>query len=495
MLVSPRILTLLMLLSLSILACEKRGEEGSGDVKVESNQKDMAASGAARGDTSFAICSSLEAFLANDQHQKPSASCCWQGQTLGSSGCQGVPTSCPEPLLVHPPEQRCDVCAGAPSCQEALVSCKAEGGKSCLIAASNYARNSQGLRDDLLRSTSLFLAACEAGNLLACNNAAIHFERAIGVSQDITRAISLFERSCPREQEVAPGCKNLARIYQLQGKRAQARDLLSERCTSFSSPAECSELLNLEYGEALGAQVRDEAAKPDFVRLVELAKKACDLEKFPKGCTQLATLLIASSQVEKSSEAKKDGDDAPLPEEALELLDKACAAREPTACFELAKLYHSGESGIEQDEKRAFALYDGACQGQVIAACGQAAMLYTRFAVAPPTTMDNQARIQRALQLGALACSQAEISGCQALAMLEHTGERAASDHLARIRTSAKQACSATPSNLLQCALLGELQVRGLGGDLALEEGKATLENACSRGVIGACQRLSSFKK
>lgn len=461
------IIILTALVFMPLVACEQNTPSSGTSTSQHTTADESQAS---QNSSAASICSSWQEF------QSEGSACCWKGQTMSNGSCQGTPTQCPEPLLLFPPSNRCDPCAGAPSCTEALKDCK-EGGQACFVAATKYASNSNGLKEDLLRSTSLFLEACNQGHLVACNNAAIHFEQGVGVSFDLDRALELFKKSCPEKEKEAPGCKNLARIYQYQGKSKLAVNLLESRCDAFSQPHECSALLNLRVGESMAS-----GQEPDFNALLKLANKSCS-DDFQKGCTQLATLLIS-----------QQGSKASAPVQAVDLLEKACAAEEPSACVELATLYQKGLTRAGKDDSKAFELYEKACKLNQINACGSLSLYYLRPNLPAAEPVSAQVRRQRAVQLGQLACSRAEMTGCQTLAMLSSGQDQAATQALTQIRQQAGIACDnhKVPS---MCSLLGELEIRGLGGERNLQQGLKRLDDACKRGVVGACQRRTQFKK
>lgn len=327
-----------------------------------------------------------------------------------------------------------------------------------------------------MRATSLFLASCEAGNLLACSNAGIHYERGVGAPRDTERATALFMQACPRDKAIAPGCNNLARIYRLEQKHELADELLATRCEKFEAPAECSSLIN-----RLVAQPPDGDPRAHQQRLIKLGELACK-PSYQKGCTQLATLLRTFSP-----------DDANVLKRATTLLDDACAQDVPAACLELGKINQQGITGQEPDLARAFVLYEKACKLNVFAACGPVAMLYLRIDVpVPDGDLSIQMRRQRARQLGQLACTQGELSGCNAMAILAKGGDEEAQKSLVATRAQVKAQCVSEKSPM-GCALLGEIEVRGLGGPRELKQGLLHLEQACKSGVVGACQRRASF--
>ena len=83
---------------------------------------------------------------------------------------------CPAGTLPNFNTRQCDVCGGSKRCEAALADCKEEG-NFCLDEGLVFAKNANGLVDDLVRASGLFRAACEKGNLKACNNLGVHLER------------------------------------------------------------------------------------------------------------------------------------------------------------------------------------------------------------------------------------------------------------------------------------------------------------------------------
>lgn len=55
-------------------------------------------------------------------------------------------------------------------------------------------------------------------------------------------------------------------------------------------------------------------------------------------------------------------------QQALRLLEQACASEDPAACYQLGRLLRSGEAG-ERDPERALELASFACRSRILAAC------------------------------------------------------------------------------------------------------------------------------
>ena len=414
-------------------------------------------------------------------------SCCWPGQTTtrdAQGRCLGTPSSCPEPLLVFPPEQRCDPCAGSSLCADALAAECEPSGQACYEAAKRYMLGSDGLTEDRARATTLMLAACDAGHLDACSLAALHLERGVGLSADLERAEALYARSCPLDAESvsAPGCVSLARLKLSRGELNEALDLLTDRCEAHQDASACSMKLNALMATPLESlpQAHSLTATERPGALAALAQRACQGDH-PPGCTQLAVLLLAST--DRTAESV---------ERARELLTGACGRGHHVACLELAKLYHRGVPELfEPRLDQAVLRYEQACQANVLSACAPLSTLYLRpdLKLKALEALSDRARRSRARQLAEMACAPGEFTGCGLLAIMEQGGDQAAEAALSATRERATTACleGATP----WCTLLAEMQHRGLGGARDIAASRQRFDSACRAGDQLACRQLA----
>jgi TPR repeat protein len=223
-------------------------------------------------------------------------------------------------------------------------------------------------------------AACDGGDLAAC-------ERFVAVGDIDVASLPLLEKAC--QAQVRGACL-------LRDQSAFAVDRDQGRVRSSIVACDAGELDACRFVEAssddpaaqLAAQVvlcrGDDAASceavahaarhedDDLSRALELYRKACKLDADLESCDDIEDFeeQLAEQRVEQQHEdeatACERGDVAACtaighrtdePEDALVIWDRACAQRDPHAC------YHSGELRAEDDPERARVDLTIACNG------------------------------------------------------------------------------------------------------------------------------------
>ena len=100
------------------------------------------------------------------------------------------------------------------------LSCDAGDAAACDHLAFMY-QYGDGVTQDLTRAVSLFQQACDGGDMPGCNNLGFMYEMPLGVTQDFARARSLFQQACDGGE--MSGCYNLGAMYEMA--RASHRTL------------------------------------------------------------------------------------------------------------------------------------------------------------------------------------------------------------------------------------------------------------------------------
>ncbi len=247
---------------------------------------------------------------------------------------------------------------------------------------------------------------CGGGDMRACSNLGVFFERGLGGEQSDARAAELFLRAC--NQKEATGCFNLGTRY--QKGRGVARDW--EKAAGFFA-ASC------ERGHASAcsaeADLYDQGGHglaQDPARSAALYGTACEAG-FAAGCFNLGTSYQAGAGV------KKD------PARALALYEKACYAKPaafPPGCNNSGHMLLRGD-GVEKDVAKgaanlarmcSLAAEPGRDQGTRragVVACMTAAPLFERGEGVPQ-------KKDGARELYQSACNLGDQGGCEAAARL-----------------------------------------------------------------------------
>ena len=318
--------TLVIALS-ALLGCQnfscrigKSTEERVQDALTENGFEDVVLS-AAEGEDKFAYTGRKGPYLCRGQVQVEGNEVRWQGD-------------CNEPLAFEALE---------PLCNEGNV-------EACTLAARRLV-NGDGVAADLTRSTTMFKAACEGGNGLACFYEGLAYARGDrGVERDLAVAFSKYDNAC--QAGVAEACHNLASMILDQptpsaADRGRVRALLEQNCTE-AQKLSCGLL-----GQAL-ADGRHMDADPPRAR--QLLTDACAASQFAS-CGTLGLMMLR-------------GQGGPADASAGVLhLTRACEANLPVPCAELGRAYVQG-AGVPADPARGRSFLQRACNQGHGGACG-----------------------------------------------------------------------------------------------------------------------------
>jgi|GEM_PF-3418559 len=368
---------------------------------------------------------------------------------------------CPAGTLPNFNTRQCDVCGGSKRCEAALADCKEEG-NFCLDEGLVFAKNANGLVDDLVRASGLFRAACEKGNLKACNNLGVHLERGLGVAKDLEAALEHYKKSCT--EDARDGCVNLAALLEKRGQLASAHQIYEQECKSDVPPACYNLAISLE---------RSPPGIRDLERAKTLYEKACEL-KHPGACNNLGAMLARLGGIEKNKE---------MIVAARASYQKGCELGQPAACRNLGAMAEKGEGG-PRDLSTARGSYDSACRAGDINACA-------RFALFDARGLAGEVNIERAVKLSMLACSNAEMLGCTTLGSLEQQGKTEAKAGLFAARKELVRRCEAKRAEA--CDALGALSQRGIGQERDIAGAFDYYRKACDYGSRLACARLEKM--
>ena len=89
--------------------------------------------------------------------------------------------------------------------------CDAGDMLSCDTLGVRY-ETGAGVTQDLERAVGLFQRACDGGTMLGCTHLGLMYEKGAGVTPDLASAVLLYERACDGGD--MPGCANLGVSYE-----------------------------------------------------------------------------------------------------------------------------------------------------------------------------------------------------------------------------------------------------------------------------------------
>jgi TPR repeat protein len=266
----------------------------------------------------------------------------------------------------------------------------------------------------------LMLEACDGGRATACKSLGWMYANALGVTKDLSRADTLYQRGCEGGDYQA--CHNLGYAY-WQGAGRNADNVLSVAYFRKACDGEyaggCTDLgWMYETGRGVTAD-RDQA--------IALYRKACNAGDTP-GCGELKRLDPSSGGTASTSTASADAAytqaskfyDANQYTQAAPLMSQACNGGRATACKSLGWMYANG-LGVTTDLSRADTLYQRGCDGGDPQACHNLGYAYWQGSGVPADNV-------RSVALFRKACDAGYAGGCTDLAWMYETGRGVTAD-------------------------------------------------------------------
>jgi TPR repeat protein len=289
--------------------------------------------------------------------------------------------------------------------------CDAANFESCTRLAAIY-HQGKGVSKDETEAARLFEAACEGGDPLACSNLGIMYADGVGVSTDLDQAVSLLRVAC--DWGNASACTRLGVMYRQGAGVPKDQDwatyLLQRGCDAGDSKGCANLAMMLRDGEGnprkhpapaqLLARACDGGSEVSCGELADVAQtrqQQCDAGKLD-ACGHLGTMYLEGLGVERDVK------------QAISLMERACAGREPLACGNLGILYASG-GPVARNVHRAVPLLEMACDREFADACAYLGLLYEGD--------DNRPEDSRAVETYQKACALGAESGCEAVRRLE----------------------------------------------------------------------------
>ena len=161
---------------------------------------------------------------------------------------------------------------------------------------------------------------------------------------------------------------------------------------------------------------------------------------------------------------------------AAESYKQACEGGNAPACFNLGRMYYTGD-GVEPDRVRAAELFRLACEGGVASGCGSLGHMYAEG--------EDKAR---AAELYGRACEYGDAIGCGRLGRMYYNGEGVGQD-LARAAELQERACEG--GDYFGCAGLGYMYAEGEGVHVDKLRAAELFRRACEGGDAIGCYNLA----
>lgn len=275
------------------------------------------------------------------------------------------------------------------SCEE---ECKKGSGPSCAIAGYAYEKG-KGVSEDITKAMQLYEAGCGKKDLDACTGMGFLLSKGEGVAQDKKRAETIFREACDKGNGRA--CSGIGHQLRLAGDMNGAIDQLERAC-------------KLNYARACfyaGALVRK--GGKDQPRALKNYASACTSGDL-RGCLAEFVLL-------QSGPGANQGESISLRDKALKGLEEACDKQKDGEACETLGDYYMGDwdKAIAKPENvaKAAGYYGNACGAGVDDACMSAARIYEKGA--PPYIPKNKDMAKAATGLYTAACYKGNLEGCK----------------------------------------------------------------------------------
>ncbi|MBK7579552.1 MAG: sel1 repeat family protein [Myxococcales bacterium] len=342
--------------------------------------------------------------------------------------------------------------------------CNLFEGEGCFLIGQLY-RNGEGVQRDDTRAHSYFERGCRTGNPRACYHVAADLYTGKGVSKrDNAKAMSHYEHSCAGGW--ADSCNEVGFLYDkgeggVKQDKQKAAALFDQGCELGSSTA-CENL-----GRYIESGVYKASSKD---RALELYAKACEADA--SKCSRLA------NKYEYGAGFPKDI------MKALQYYRKACDKFHYPACVDLGRIYRSGYSGLNRDDRTAFGFYQKACSGRIESACDEMADMYAEGQGVSPDPV-------QAARLRQTSCDRGNTKSCRSLAKMYVDGVGVPKKDPEMAAKLHEKACYMRSRD--DCYELALLYEKGTG---VKQDGKKVAEffqRSCNFGNYQACSNMGYF--
>jgi len=332
-----------------------------------------------------------------------------------------------------------------PKCSGEPLACVVSG-----WAKSRVAGHIDSEASDLAGAVRIFTKGCKTDLYApACTSLGELYQAGVGVGQDESQALQLFEEGCAAKDWW--GC-HLA--GELLTDEEQSRDRQTRACENGIIQG-CAAIA--------GTMIEDEPTKS-----AELFGQACQVGHMAS-CFEMGQLFAQGIGVQR------------VPAVASQFYQTACEGGELRGCYGLGTLYESGDGSMEQ----AVSFYDSACEAEYAPACSRLGDLYLRGNEVLDRNRDLGMRyIER-------GCDAGDMDGCVLLGQMyegTYRGGRVVALNLTLAVKLYSQACES--DDVSGCYELATLFLTGKGVAPDVPRGLDLLRKSCSAGDGDSCGSL-----
>lgn len=431
------------------------------------------------GGGNLQACADLAALYQNGQGVTQDSS---QARTLYQKACDGgLQPSCAAAATlskqvqppVQPPEQTPQVTGQtAPTDAASSPDLREQAAKSFNEGNALYGQQRYDEAKPLLEK------ACDGGEMPACTGLAVLYQNGQGVAQDFDQARRLYQKAC--DGGLQSSCAIAAMLSKQQPEKAsQPGGPSAPGDVAISQDLRDHAASRAAEGQALYDQKRYDDARQDL-------QQACDGGSM-LGCSTLGILYQTGRGVPQNVA------------QARTLFRRACNGGELLGCQNILLLNGEGTIGVQDLRKRApeknrkgdelfgqnhyaeaMPLYEQACEGESMAACGNVAYLYENgMGVTKDVGMANAYYLKQ--------CDGGDIHGCSILGDHYMNGKGVIRDY-AQASTLLRKACDSGETDA--CGSLGKLYRDGNGVTKDSTEAHALFQKSCTGQKMDACVDL-----
>ena len=194
-------------------------------------------------------------------------------------------------------------------------------------------------------------------------------------------------------------------------------------------------------------------------------------------CAACALHLAGAGRAEDAPSAPASGASS---KPDVHILQGACDENDLQACVRLGEMFETGSEGVSKDEKRAFRLFNRACEGGSVPGCGCLGRVYLNAT----GVRKNPAKARSLLEH---ACEQGYARACRGLGKVYFEG-MGVPVNKARATGIWEKACDG--GDLVSCANQGNSYFNGTGVTVNKARAAGIWEKACDGGDLVSCMNL-----
>jgi len=316
-----------------------------------------------------------------------------------------------------------------------------------------------GTMTDILAARDLYQKACDGGDVRACVELGVTYERQVGFLRELDKSAALYDRACKAGDRL--GCARHGQaLVEGWGVTADPKAGVKQAraaCDAGEMYGCFVVALAYQYGKGVAT---------DQAKSLELNRKACD-GGLMSGCVNQGFAY------EQGRGAERDDT------KAVQLYELSCDGGHPVGCSNLGSRYENGR-GVGKDELRAAALYKDACDRKSGFGCKNLAWMYRNG-------RGVQKDAKRAVELFELGCNLGVSDACTGLAKSYIDGIDGVKDPDRGLSVLDSACNNAAPA---ACGELGWRLLFGTGVAPDVTRGFELTRKACDAEIQFACQNL-----